>query len=541
MIGLEIEFTARRYHATAWGHHVNEGELDWPPSPWRILRALLAAWHSKARDVVTEEALRGVIGALSEAPPVYDLPRASAGHARHYMPSYRVDKSSNTSKVIDAFLHVEEPVRVIWPEATLAGEELEALRRLAERVGYLGRAESWVAMTVLTDWSGAPNAAPVGRGALDGSGERVRVLAPVSEAEYAEFRRGWLEASEAELLAGKRRAALEAGKALEKIRITPKERRGLTERLGDDLLAALDASTSSLQRHGWSLPPGSCQVEYERPLDAVAIAPRRRRRPERAARPQVARYVVVSQAPPRMTDAVRVADDVHRALVDRSDGAAVFTGCRDDRRPRQDDHQHAHVFCEGYGHQGRVTHIAVFAPEGFDAEAQRCLESLRAIRRRDAPDLQLALLGMGLPDDMGGADASTGASPLFHTARVWRSVTPFIATRHPKVTRAGRPKIDPESQLQKGSPAHDLLRLISLQGLPTPEAVEPIDGARFSEADRLTRWSHFQTRRQRGRNHSRRGPSAAAGFEVRFAEPISGPLAFGCMRHFGLGVFAPVE
>ena len=69
----------------------------------------------------------------------------------------------------------------------------------------------------------------------------------------------------------------------------------------------------------------------------------------------------------------------------------------------------------------------------------------------------------------------------------------------------------------------------------------PCVPASEDEASRLTRWSHFQTRRQRGRNRSRRGPSPATGFEVRFAEPVSGPLTFGCMRHFGLGVFAPVE
>lgn len=29
---LEIFFLAERYHATAWGRNVNEGEPEWPPS-----------------------------------------------------------------------------------------------------------------------------------------------------------------------------------------------------------------------------------------------------------------------------------------------------------------------------------------------------------------------------------------------------------------------------------------------------------------------------------------------------------------------------
>ena len=521
MIGLEIRFTARRYDARG----LNEDDrLDWPPSPWRVLRALVTAWRDEGHEVVTEAELRGLIAALSEGPPVYELPRASVEAERH-----------GDGAQEGALLSVEGPVRVVWPEVTLSAEEVEALRRLVARVGYLGHAESWVEVTASGSWDGEANAAPEGWG-VEG-GERVEALTPMGQAEYARFRRGWLEMSEAELLAQKRREALEAGEPLDRARVTAQERREIAGRLGEDLVAALNVSEASLRRSGWSRPPGSRRVVYERPLGAITVAPRLRRPPRRAERAQVARYVVTSQAPPPMTDAVWIADDVHRALVDRSDGAPVFTGCLDDRSPRQDHHQHAHVFCEGYGRLGRLTHVTVYAPEGFDADARRCLEGLRYVSQRGAPDLLLQLIGVGLPDDMGGADPETGASPLFHTAQVWRSVTPFIATRHPKVTRAGRPKLDPTSRLQRGSPPHDLLRLIALQWLPAPEAIEPIVGARFGEVGRLTRWSHFRLRRRRGVR--RRHPSPPVGFELRFAEPVAGPLAFGGERHFGLGLFAP--
>jgi len=39
---IELRFPAGRYHATPWGSHVNEGAVEWPPSPWRLLRALIA-------------------------------------------------------------------------------------------------------------------------------------------------------------------------------------------------------------------------------------------------------------------------------------------------------------------------------------------------------------------------------------------------------------------------------------------------------------------------------------------------------------------
>ena len=45
MIVISVYFTAGRYHSTPWGHHVNEGALEWPPSPWEAdARALIASW-----------------------------------------------------------------------------------------------------------------------------------------------------------------------------------------------------------------------------------------------------------------------------------------------------------------------------------------------------------------------------------------------------------------------------------------------------------------------------------------------------------------
>lgn len=44
MIALSFRFISGRFHATPWGRHVNEGAPEWPPSPWRILRAMVAVW-----------------------------------------------------------------------------------------------------------------------------------------------------------------------------------------------------------------------------------------------------------------------------------------------------------------------------------------------------------------------------------------------------------------------------------------------------------------------------------------------------------------
>ena len=48
---LAIRFPLRRYHANPWDRAVNEGASEWPPSPWRLLRALVATWHTRWPDL----------------------------------------------------------------------------------------------------------------------------------------------------------------------------------------------------------------------------------------------------------------------------------------------------------------------------------------------------------------------------------------------------------------------------------------------------------------------------------------------------------
>src|SRR4051812_35490199 len=104
MTVLAYRFLAGRYHATPWGAHVNEGLVEWPPSPFRVLRALVATGFSRLGWTRIEGAARELFDLLASAPPSYSLPDGSASHTRHYMPSFK----GNTTKVIDAFLRFPE-------------------------------------------------------------------------------------------------------------------------------------------------------------------------------------------------------------------------------------------------------------------------------------------------------------------------------------------------------------------------------------------------------------------------------------------------
>ncbi|MFA6373463.1 MAG: hypothetical protein WCW68_12630, partial [Methanothrix sp.] len=157
-------------------------------------------------------------------------------------------------------------------------------------------------------------------------------------------------------------------------------------------------------------------------------------------------------------------------------------GCDEQGKPLHGN-RHAHVFCEsnnglGKGIDGEITHITIYALVGFESEDQVALRDLDRVWGGDDLEIQVILQGFGQPQDFGGQDLERSQCPLLARSRTWVSRTPFLPTRHPKVTRAGALKRD-ASGLQIGSPEHELRRLLGLAGFPAPEAVEsvPVCGA----------------------------------------------------------------
>ncbi len=511
---VELRFPTGRLHATPWGRHVNEGAVEWPPSPWRVLRALVATWHLKAKTDLSETVVKELIQTLASKPPVFHLPAASLGHTRHYMPIIE-GKNQKTTKVFDAFIHLGGPLRIAW-DVLLSAEQNRALSLLCERLSYFGRAESIVeAKALLLDSQFDPNARPLQENDSVAAGdELIRLLAPMSAEDFHEWLSKQAAASTALPMKGKR------GKSAKTVH--PK--------LPVDLFETLHADTGELQRAGWALPPGSRMVDYVRPENCFDLQPTHSRS-RSSQRPTVARFAVQSTVLPRITRAVSVAERVHQALLARfPNGAAppVFTGRDNDGKPSS-GHRHAFIFCEVNGPRDAITHVTVHAPAGFDAPARRALENLQKVWGHGGHDLQLVLLGFGERTTFGDAE-------VLGEAKVWRSLTPFVSTRHPKTHRDGRPKLDADGW-PIGSPAQDLRRLMAEAGLPAPEKLEEV--SEIPVNSRRLRPLEFQTERHHGNGQRAHQPAGA--FQIRFAEAVSGPLAFGYGVHFGLGLFVPVK
>src|ERR1043166_1339911 len=518
MTVIELSFPTGRYHATPWGRHVNEGAIEWPPSPWRIVRALIATWYLKAHSEIPAATVHALADALSQ-PPVFRLPRATTAHTRHYMP-YNEGKNEKTTKVFDTFVQLPERASVLvgW-DVVLSVEQLAALQTLAGRLGYFGRAESIVEARLLEGVTAIePNATPLSDGTpLPPQTELIPILAPMTAQAYTAWRRDFLAAN----------ATQTNGKKRHKKSTPPS--------VPDDLFAALHAYTGELQPAGWNLPPGARYIIYTRPENPFAPASKPCLRLSKSP-PTVARYAVVSTVAPSITRAVSVADRVHDALCKWSDdgtgAVSVFRGTGDAGKPLK-GHNHAHIFCEANGARDAITHLTVWSPHGFDEQSCLALRRLNKVWGHGGQDLRLVLIALGQPQTFPDCR-------LFGCSNVWRSATPFVPTRHPKTFRDGRPKIDPKTGWQTGSAGHDLLRLMEMNHKNTQVSIRQekfvtVSGERSARALRCLQ---FQTVRHNGGGS--RGHGAGASFTITFPEKVTGPLSLGYGAHFGLGLFVPV-
>ena len=444
-VSLAFRFPAGRYHATPFGHHVNEGLIEWPPSPWRLLRALISigytsgAWNGDGPP----DAARCLIENLASELPCYRLPPAVGAHSRHYMPIGMLDpktKIEKTTLVFDTWARVEDQELVAtWRDVTLNDAGRSVLVGLTERLNYLGRSESWVEGRVLGAHEPAPeiNCFPEQPGNAPGRGwEQIVLLAPDSASAFASWRAARLHDALAELPLPEGR---KPAKALLDKRVKAQEP------YPADLMACLQKDTTWLRSHGWNRPPGSRRVFYWRPSDAVSVgAPKPRttiRFPSRvdAMLLSLTNASRNDHALPTVTRTLPQAELLHRALVGIASRKGTpppeLTGRDAHRRPLRGPHEHAHLNPLDLDGDGHLDHVLVWAPGGLGAESQAAVRAARmTFTKGGIEPLRLALAAAGNLSDMVRLSGVTGRriARLAHCAANWQSVTPFVPPRHVK-------------------------------------------------------------------------------------------------------------
>ncbi len=524
MIDLHFHFPAHRYHATPWGRHVNEAEVAWPPDPWRILRALIATWRRKldpAGETYRQE-MASLLGALASVLPSYHLPPVAASHTRHYMP-VREGKADKPVLIFDAALHVanDETMVVSWP-VDLSDQEMALLCRLAENLGYLGRAESWVEVAVKTfGRQDQPDCVPLEDGAdlADPDtgellGERVRLLVPRTPEEYRTFRHNALDSMPA---------------------MKPRERKCFLNTLPEDWLDALCIETSDLRTVGWSSPPAAKEVDYRRPLRIFDGG--QRRTPHlssvRRARPTTLRYALAAKPLPAIEQAVRIGEWARMGAMGRARKVfgedAIPWQISGHGTPEGNRHGHAFYLPEDADGDGRIDHLIIHVPDGLDERMEKVLRGLSYLKDREGNRIQLLFEGLGNVEMLGRSTS------LLDRACEWISVTPYLYPWHLKLKKSltsTERTAEARRQIEV-----QLRRECRERGLPEPDFIEMLETR--NAAGRRLRPVHFR------RFRSKRGlvqPDRLGRFlRIRFPESISGPLALGFGCHFGLGLFSSVS
>ncbi len=497
-VAIAFRFPSGRYHGTAWNGSVNEADVEWPPSPWRILRALVAVWHRKGdRGRFRESILEGLVESLAAEAPEYNLPPAVKSHTRHFMPE-RSGSGTRPVMVFDAFAAVDRDATLVvrWPSVTLDADEYALLGSLLDRLGYLGRAESWVEGRLIDTAAGEPNCSPADETG-GGDGDIVQVLCPRTPKDYAEFRNGEFEARE-----------------LTKGRLNKGQKR-LVATLPQSFLGALSIETADMRNVGWNRPPASQVVPYRRPWNCFGPAPIQHVHRRRSGVTTV-RLVLSGNPLPLVEDSLRIGEAARLAAIHWAEKVAgeenvppVLSG---HGLPDGNNHGHAFYLPEDADGDGRLDHILVHAPAGLPPEAVRALDAI--------PHIWIRSEGKWRSIYEGGWDPTSDVpSRLMATSREWCSATPYL---HPWFAKKG---FGIDQQVE---------RECRIRGFRIPR-VEVLSHIRVAgRVRRPVQFHRFRSRRG-GRQPDRMGHF----LRLTFDEAISGPLAFGYACHFGLGIFQP--
>lgn len=487
-VTVSIRFLTGRAHLHHWQAHHSDGKVDWPPSPWRLLRALVAVagrgyttlpypdfvadpgrpkatkkmpapvWPPKGyeslpdgwlgasvpEDEIPLSRLAALLSTLSQTPEVW-LPKTSGGHTRQFFPIHEGGIVKNSgSAVFDTFAVVlkDQPILFHWPSVNSEADDqrYRNLRLILQRMTYFGRAESWCqaeALMVSPD-----QIAGVRR-------EETHWPCPcIDDGERPqgrEYRDYTLERRLAPLhLAANGREGLKD----EVMRLLPRTKAisGTRPKQPNDfgallqtespetlLLRCLLRESGQDMKDGLERPIGTRWVHYAVPravYDLPRPAPKRPVR--RAESVHVVRYSLNTASThrpvlPPLTDALLVADRFRgAAMALHVSRSSNLSGHEADGGPCW-THDHAFWWPSDEDNDGFIDHVTVYSPRGFETREVDALRRLVRIRQRGGrPDLLVTPTYVGTESEFKPWRMGQGDAP----ARVFVSATPYFCPVH---------------------------------------------------------------------------------------------------------------
>jgi CRISPR-associated protein Csb2 len=510
MLTVAITFPWGRYYAHPWGLNPQRlREPEWPPSPWRLLRAIAAAWFRLHTGQPASPELLNLLNTLGRELPEMDLPKVAFSRTVHYQPNYGVttDKDDQSYALYKRVRHenhfaaVAGPVSFHYRLATLpesgrasaAAAFCRLLTELAPAIQYFGRAESVSEFGAVVD--DGPGSAPgLAVPALNDEGEPCRRIGEDCREVFCANPRDF----RAEDLWQPRNGSSA----------------GAVPHLVEDLLGASQP-----------LPDGAAWFSYQMPVGwprewIVRSPATSRRQPSAGPKPIVARFLrfslqcrigiprkfVVSLSEQFRNQAIGLHGDPSYAL----SGHHLLGGA-------VADHQHAFYLPQPDDSGKYLAELCVWCRHGFAQSEVEALMRAGAVRFGDGRYPVRPVL-LEVQRDV----------PLVETARIWRSISPFVPPRYwyrQKVREQDLKRFDtPEAQLGR------CLRDAGVQGEATVRRLQTGE-----------QWEVCRVHVPKASSLAEPDRRIGVSFEVEFSGPTALPFpAFGHSCHFGLGQFRAV-
>ncbi len=548
MTTIRLTFPWGRFYATPWGINASRlREPEWPPSPWRLLRALVSAWFRAHPGQVPSDECERLIESLGLELPHIGIGKVSFGHTVHWQPNYEGSDKPNASykntRHENHFAAVSCPVFFQWQSLTLTPEHRRLLEALLAEVTYFGRAESLChaeladtePLSSQTDWCRPTDGRKISATCRD------VFCAKPADFEFADL---W-------------------SKRGDPARSTPDM---APPHLGDRLLAT-NMKADGAEWRSYQMPDGWPQKFIVRTARSQKV----RSAAEPSEGPKVAHYLrfslqcrvpIASKFTVTIAELFRAAANYHLCKA-HGDGARSPALLGKDAPPG-----HQHAFYLPMAHDltmpRMITDLHIWCPMGFTrAEVDVLLRIRRLSWGKGRFPINPVLIAMGNepPEEVRfgrGLPAKTAPK-----SRVWRSATPFIPSGHFFTGDKSKPKAKnsatPEIQLGRALREAGVEQAVQIQRLPAfqhasvpihvadgippmpdwdivraPESNE-LDGLPFDQAvESIT----HQNSSDSSKHHRRIGFFMQLTFDDEVALPMP---SFGHSCHFGLGLFVPAD
>lgn len=567
-IVLQQLFPLGRFHATPWrANPFDDAFGEWPPSPWRLVRAVVARWYQWRResiDALNEGELDPLVRALCDSSYRFHLPvLARRGDPlRQYHP-VELEMDPPNFKAHSAMFATPQGslsddlrTRLTLAGAAEVGADGSGLHVRVSKPKEKKKIEALLGKA-LTDWRGLspdPGLRSYGTSLVQDNYWCVPRDAAGAVWWFIEGDR-WTEqlaqtldrCLERVVYFGRAETLTEIRRAVEPV---PEPNCQLLDRPHSDAVRVLvpdraatcvdvERVTDDPDVAGRSVPPGA--------LVMYAVLPRSTPARERGVvHPfrtdcHLFQLAIGWNVPPEPRVVVRLTSRFRSAVlrellrIKTGGGGATWStagtsvrgavadmlGKNADGKPL-DGHRHAEFLAWWEG--ALPTRLMVWrGARPFDQDEQT------AILRAASQELSWAAIGQDADAwkvRVVPLDASVPPPPGFDGTRaeVWESVTPFVPSRHH--LRGGKPR-DPESLLNQ------IRRELVQRGMANSDSVE------VEQSGQATWVAVHVPRRSRAKS-ANLGDRRGYWLRLKFSEPISGPLRLGHSSSFGLGLFMPI-